>query len=211
MVGKAGRAFGSIAGRFAALAVCLRPSADITVTVATSAASAAPPATSAATSRSPVFIAVTLSSRCLAIAIVVVADIRKRLAGACRRLFEPLIPGLAKTIVIPRGNGPATGRWFVVGPAGKRTVAALLPSVISATTATATASATAASATALALFVFAGGPRRSTGLGAVARIGLGAINDGTLTAGLFAPIAITFVAPGFVAPGFVAPGFVAPG
>lgn len=196
VVGKAGRAIAGIEGRFTAFAVCLRPGADIAVTVATSAAAAAPPATSAATSRSPVCIAVTLSGRFLAIAIVVVATICKRLACACRRFFQPLIPGLAKTIVIPRGNGPATGRWFVVGTAGKRTVAALLPSVLSATTATATASATAASATALALLVFTVGPRRGPGFGAVARIGLGTINDGTLTAGLFAPVAITSVTPG---------------
>jgi uncharacterized membrane protein YfcA len=54
VAGKAGRAIGSIAGWFAAFAVCLRPGADIAVTVTTSAAAAAPPATSAATSRSPV-------------------------------------------------------------------------------------------------------------------------------------------------------------
>jgi hypothetical protein len=194
VVGKAGRAITGIEGRFTAFAVCLRPGAYITVTIATSAAAAAPPATSAATSRSPVCIAVTLSGRFLAIAIVGVANICKRLACACRRFFQPLIPGLAKTIVIPRGNGPATGRWFVVGPAGKRTVAALLPSVLSATTAT--ASAAAASATALALLVFTVSPRCGPGFGAVARIGLGAINDGALTAGLFAPIAITSVTPG---------------
>jgi hypothetical protein len=201
VVGKAGRAIGSIADRFAAFAVCLRPGADIAVTVATSAAAAAPPATSAATSRSPVCIAVTLSSRFPAIAIVVVADIRQGLACACRRFFQTLIPRLAKTVVIPRRNGPTTGRWFVVGLAGKRAVAPLLPSVLSATTPSATAATAAASATALALLVFTVGPRRSTGFGAVASIGLGAINDGTLTAGLFAPVAITFVAPGFVASG----------
>jgi hypothetical protein len=90
--------------------------------------------------------------------------------------------------VIPRGNGPSTGRWFVVGTAGKRAVAAVLLSVLSATTA--------APATALALLVFTVGPRCGPGLGAVARITLGAINDRTLTAGLFAPVAITFVTPG---------------
>jgi hypothetical protein len=196
VVGKAGRAIAGIEGRFTAFTVCLRPRADITVTIATSAAAAAPPATSAATSRSPVCIAVTLSGRCLTIAVVVVARIFKRLAYACCRFFQPLIPGLAKTIVIPRRNGPATGRWFIVGTTGKRTVAALLPSVLSATTATATASATAASATALALLVFTVGPRCSPGFGAVARIGLGAINDGTLTAGFFPPVAIASVTPG---------------
>jgi len=196
VVGKAGRAIGSIAGRFAAFAVCLRPGANIAVTVATSAASAAPPATSAATSRSPVCIAVTLSGRCLAIAIFVVATICKGLACACRRFFEPLVPGLTKTVMIPRGCGPSTGRLFVVGTAGKRAVAALLLSVLSATTAPATASATAASATALALLVFTVCPRCGPGLGAVARIGLGAVNDRTLTAGLFAPVAITSVTPG---------------
>jgi hypothetical protein len=201
VAGKAGRAIGSIAGRFAAFAVCLRPGADIAVTVATSAAAAAPAATSAASSRSPVGIAVTLSGRFLAIAIVVVADIRQGLAGSCRRFFQALIPGLAKTVVVPRGNGPATGRWFVVCPAGKRAVATLLPSVLSTTTPPATAATAAASATALALLVVTVGPRRSTGLGAVARIGLGAINDRTLTAGLFAPVEITFVTPGFVTPG----------
>jgi len=152
-----------------------------------------------------------LTSRFPAIAIVVVADIRRGLVYACRRFFQTLIPGLAKTVVIPCRNGPATGRWFVVGPAGKRAVAPLLPSVFSATTPPATAATASASATALALLVFTVGPRRSTGLGAVASIGLRAINDGTLTAALFAPVTITFVAPGFVAPGFVAPGFVASG
>jgi hypothetical protein len=97
-------------GRFTAFAVCLRPGADITVTVTTSAAAAAPPSTSAATSRSPVCIAVTLSGRCLAIAIVVVANICKRLAYPRRRFFQPLFPGLTKAVVIPRGSGPATGR-----------------------------------------------------------------------------------------------------
>jgi hypothetical protein len=196
VVGKAGRAIGSIAGRFAAFAVCLRPGADIAVTVATSAAAAAPPATSAATSRSPVCIAVTLPGRCLAIAIVVVANICKRLAYTSRRFFQPLFPGLTKTVVIPRSHGPSTGRLFVVGTAGKRAVAALLLSVLSATTAPATASTTAASATALALLVFTVGPRCGPGLGAVARIALGAITNRTLTAGLFAPVAITFVTPG---------------
>jgi hypothetical protein len=85
---------------------------------------------------------------------------------------------------------------FVVGTAGKRAVAALLLSVLSATTAPATASATAASATALALLFFTIGPRCGTELGAVARIGLGAVNDRTLTAGLFDPVAITSVTPG---------------
>jgi hypothetical protein len=110
VVGKARRAVAGIeGGRFTAFAVCLRPGADITVTVTTSAAAAAPPSTSAATSRSPVCIAVTLSGRFLAIA-VVVATICKGLAWACRRLFQPLIPGLAKTVVIPRRSGPAAGR-----------------------------------------------------------------------------------------------------
>ena len=196
VVGKAGRVVAGIEGRFTAFAVCLRPGADITVTVATSAAAAAPPSASAATSRSPVGIAVTLSGRFLAIAVVVVASICKGLAYACRRFFQTFIPGLAKTVVIPRRNGPAAGRWFVVGTTGKRTVAALLPSVLAATTATATASATAASATALALLVFTVSPWCGPGFGAVARIGLGTIHDGTLTAGLFAPVAITSVSPG---------------
>jgi hypothetical protein len=110
VVGKAGRAIAGIESRFSAFAVCLRPGADITVTVATSAAAAAPPSTSAATSRSPVCIAVTLSGRFLAIAVVVAATICKGLACACRRFFQPLIPRLTKTVVIPRRNGPATGR-----------------------------------------------------------------------------------------------------
>jgi hypothetical protein len=110
MVGKAGRAIAGIGGRITAFAVCLRPGADIAVTVATSAAAAAPPSTSAATSRSPVGIAVTLSGRFLAIAVVVVARICKGLAYTCRRFYQPLIPGLAKTVVIPRRNGPAIGR-----------------------------------------------------------------------------------------------------
>jgi hypothetical protein len=195
VVGKAGRVVAGIEGRFTAFAVCLRPGADITLTVATSAAAAAPPSASAATSRSPVGIAVTLSGRFLAIA-VVVASIGKGLAYTCRRFFQPLIPRFAKTVVIPRGNGPAAGRWFVIGPTGKRTVAALLTSVLSATTATATASATAASATALALLVSTVGLRCGPWFGAVARIGLGTINDGTLTARLFAPVAISSVTPG---------------
>ena len=196
LIGKAGRAIGGIANRFAAFAVCRRPGADIAVTVTASAAATSPPATSAATSRSPVCIAVTLSGRFLAIEIVVVADIRRGQAGSCRRFFQPLLPEPTKTVVVPRGNGPATGRWFVVGPAWERAVAALLSSVLSAATAPATASATAASATALALLVFAVGPRYGPGFGAVARIGLGTINAGTLTAGLFAPVAISFVTPG---------------
>jgi hypothetical protein len=177
-------------GPFTAFAVCLRPGADIAFMVAASAAAAAPPATSSATPRSPVCVAVTVSDRLLAIATVIVPNCLQGLAVMVSCFIvpsiQPFIERLVKTAAISGNDGPAIGRLLVVGPSGKRPVAALF----TASAASATASATAASTTALALFVFTITPWCGIGLGAVARVRLGSLADGTQAAGLVTPFTI---------------------
>lgn len=182
-------------GPFTAFAVCLRPGADIAFMVAASAAAAAPPATSSATPRSPVRVAVTVPDRLLAIATVIVPNCLQGLAFmvSCfiAPFIAPFIEGLVKTAAISGNDGPAIGRLFVVGPSGKRPVAALF----TASAASTAASATAASTTALTLLVFTITPWCGIGLGAVARVRLGSLADGTQAAGLVTRFTIAPFAP----------------
>ena len=179
MIGKPDRPFATIPRRLAAVAVSLRPDADIAVFTVTSAPAAA--AAAAPSSASPwcsVRVAVTVSSRLLSPSAVIVANRLTLLSNAVRGPIQPPVTRFVRAVEILRIGGPAVGSLFVIESSRQRSVAAFFSAFFTASAAAATASATAASATALTLFVISAIPRCGCRLAAVTRSCLRSLADG---------------------------------
>jgi hypothetical protein len=179
MIGRPGRPFATIPRRLVAVAVSLRPDADLAVFPVTSAASAA--AAAAPSSASPwcsVRVAVAVSGRLLSPSAVIVANRLTLLADAVRGPIQPPVTRFVHAVEILGIGGPAVGSLFVIKPSWQRSVAAFFSAFFAASAAAATASATAASATALTLFVISAIPRCGSRLAAVARPCLRSLADG---------------------------------
>jgi len=169
LIGKPGRPFATVPRRLAAVAVSLRPDADIAVFPVTCAAAAtAAAAPSSASPRCSVRVAVTVSGRLLAASAVIVANRLTLLVGAVHSPIQPLITRFVQAVAAFRIGGPAVGSLFVTEPSWQRSVAAFLAASASA----ATAAATAASAAALTLFVISAIPRCGSRLATVTRLRL---------------------------------------
>ena len=179
MIGKPDRPFATIPRRLAAVAVRLRPDADLAVFSVTSAPAAA--AAAAPSSASPwcsVRVAVTVSRRLLSPSDVIVANRLTLLANAVRGTIQPPATRFVQVVEILSIGGPAVGSLFAIEPSRQRSVAAFFSAFFAASTAAATASATAASATALTLFVISAIPRCGSRLAAVTRPCLRSLADG---------------------------------
>ena len=179
LIGKPSRPFATIPRRLAAVAVSLRPGADIAVFPVTyAAAAAAAAAPSSASSRCSVRVAVTVSGRFLAASAVIVAHRLTLLVGAVRRPIQPPVTRFVQAVEIFRIGGPAVGSLFVIEPSWQRSVADFFAAFLAASASAATAAATAASAAALALFVISAIPRCGSRLAAVTRLCIRSFADG---------------------------------
>ena len=185
LIGTPGRPFATIPRRLAAVAVSLRPDADLAVFPVTSAATAAAAAApSSASPRCSVRVAVTVSCRLLSLSAVIVLSRRLTLlVDAVRRTIQPPVTRFVQATEIFRIGGPAVGSLFAIETSWQRSVATFFAASASA----ATAAATAASAAALALFVVSLIPRCGSRFAAVTRLCLRSFADGPGSVSGFGP------------------------
>jgi hypothetical protein len=179
MIGKPGRSFAAIPRRLAAVAVSLRPDADLAVLpVASAPAAAAAAAPSSASAWCSVSVAVTVSRRFLSPSAAIFANRLTLLANAVRGPIQPPVTRFVRAVEILRIGRPAVGSLFVIEPSLQWSVSAFFSAFVAASAAAATASATAASATALTLFVISAIRRCGSRLAAVTRPCLRSLADG---------------------------------
>jgi hypothetical protein len=179
LIGKPGRSFATIPRRLAAVAVSLRPDADLAVFPVTSAPAAATAAApSSASAWRSVRVAVTVRSRLLSPSAFIVANRLTLLVDTVRRPTQSPVTRFVQAVEILRIGGPAVGGLFVIELCRQRSVAALFAAFLAASAASATAAATAASAAALTLFVISAIPRSGSRLAAVTRPCLRSLADG---------------------------------
>jgi len=188
LIGTPGRPFATIPRRLAAIAVSLRPDADLAVFPVTSAAAAAAAAApSSASPRCSVRVAVTVSCRLLSLSAVIVLSRLTSLVDAIRRIIQPPVTRVVQATEIFRIGGPAVGSLFAIETSWQRSVAAFFATFFAASASAATAAATTASAAALALFVVSAIPRCGSRFAAVTRLGLRSFADGPGSVSGFGP------------------------